>query len=51
MFNSNVIFFLLSQVCVHSDGGDGAAVACMSLSEHQPAGGEFSQHTASTAGG
>lgn len=39
------------QVCVHCDGGDGAAAAGLSLSEHQPAGGEFPQHAASAAGG
>lgn len=41
----------LFQVRVHSDGGAGAAAAGLSLSEHQPAGGEFSQHAASAAGG
>lgn len=39
------------QVCVHSDGGDGAAAAGLSLSEHQPAGGEFPQYTEIAAGG
>lgn len=39
------------QVCVHCNGGDGAAAAGLSLSEHQPAGGEFPQHAASPAGG
>jgi len=36
---------------VHSDGGAGAAAAGLSLSEHQPAGGEFPQHSAFAAGG
>lgn len=42
---------MVLQVRVHRDGGDGAAAAGLSLSEHQPAGGEFPQHAAAAAGG
>ena len=39
------------QICVHRHGGHGAAAAGLSLSEHQPAGGELPQHAAPAAGG
>lgn len=46
-FTINVVVL---QVRVHSDGGDGAAAAGLSLSEHQPAGGEFPRYTETAAG-